>query len=131
MLSCSVPSASCDSQRRHLELGNAKAAGSSEPNTVQRHLCDMWAVQEMTSTFLEPSRALPEFDSCETRAWCPWLGACPAGGCGAGGAGGAVLSFWGYAALVGLMELCFPGGAVLPWWGCAALEQPWFLNLTG
>lgn len=39
-------------------------AGSSPPNTVraERRLCDIWAVLEVTSPFLAPSRSLPGFD---------------------------------------------------------------------
>lgn len=61
------PSATCDSWRRHLELGNAKGAAeavASAPNTVrvEQHLCDVWAVLEMTSPFLAPSGPLPGSD---------------------------------------------------------------------
>lgn len=49
-------------------------AGSSTPNTIlaERHLCDIWAVLEVTSPFLAPSRSLPGFDPFVKRQVSTW-----------------------------------------------------------
>ena len=61
--------------------------GSLAPNTVpvERHLCDIRAVLEMTSPFLAPSRSLVGLTCCETSGSPPGLvAAWPHGRDGAG-----------------------------------------------